>query len=790
MSNQPVIDSQARASVLSAVDRFATMLASADVDAVAGENVTLQEVKDASKCQPPGSAPGVDGLPAGVWRLVDPGEKLLQPAERTGGVFRPLLSRLFTAIARERCVPLGFLDGAVVVLFKKGDVLDISNYRPITLLNTDYKLLAKVLANRLGPALGRSIGPEQTAFLPKRLIGSNILFLQMLPGALLDQVGRSEGLPCHGAVAFLDIAKAYDTVDRGFISDVLHRVQGAKIIPWLDLLLTGTKAVAVVNGVVSAPREWKAGVRQGCPLSPLLYDVVAWDLMCYLQACPGLGLAVQGCGSVHGQQYADDTQVLLRSASPEDVRPLQLAGPMAAEAYCAGTGQAINFGKSHLLQVGAVPEHAVVPTGQLVCGFPVVDKAMSLGMEFTNEVGGQVPLAAGAPRAGVDWPALTAKVKAALGRLARLHLSTFGFAFAASAYGVSKLVYHAEFMGLPVGVLDELSRWTKRLVDRGEAPPLAGAAHEQWCLPGVHSLLLSGHPKFGGFGLLPLDAHVKARHAVWGFRLIDHLFFPQSRSSLWLGLAAGSLARRAPAGQHLGLAFISFLSQRRFSATASFYGHSLPRPLNLMLQALSALGPLRPPLAGQRPPGAWCALSPLWGNPALESLVPDSCFDYHFSELSSVPDLRTVVDLRSLNGSLDGRASGPELARAIYALPYSTRILMDGPADLLAKLGDMWRFIPGQWRKAFAMAWPATRPSPGPDVLGSVDDGVLAAVSGWGWNVPCPAGSGVVQGQICLVGGVRSVKDITAVLLAPAVADRIARHREFVLSAAAPAAWF
>ena len=80
--------------------------------------------------------------------------------------------------------PPGFNRGVISVIYKKGDPCSPANYRPITLLNTDYRLLSKVLANRLGSCLPGLIGPEQTAFLHGRHIGENAHLLQLLPHLL------------------------------------------------------------------------------------------------------------------------------------------------------------------------------------------------------------------------------------------------------------------------------------------------------------------------------------------------------------------------------------------------------------------------------------------------------------------------------------------------------------------------------------------------------------------------------------------------------------------------------
>lgn len=72
-------------------------------------------------------------------------------------------------------LPARFSEGLIVTLYKSGDRADPANYRPITLLCTDYRIYAKILSRRLGPHLASVIDPEQTAFVPGRRIGENIL---------------------------------------------------------------------------------------------------------------------------------------------------------------------------------------------------------------------------------------------------------------------------------------------------------------------------------------------------------------------------------------------------------------------------------------------------------------------------------------------------------------------------------------------------------------------------------------------------------------------------------------
>ena len=234
--------------------------------------ITEEEVRKAMKGTKARSSPGPDGIPPVLWRWCK------EPLAK-------VLAHLYTAIGHTGTAPTGFPKGAVIALYKgKGDAALLVHYRPITLLNTDYRLLAKVLATRWGPVLGAAIGREQTAFLPGRLIGENIMFLQLLPAAL--RVQASSQRSDKAAAVFLDFKKAYDTVDRGFLLAVMEKMgagatsaagaqEATGMTRWAQILLSDTQAVAVINGHRQLQHGLELGDLCGFPNSePRLYAVV------------------------------------------------------------------------------------------------------------------------------------------------------------------------------------------------------------------------------------------------------------------------------------------------------------------------------------------------------------------------------------------------------------------------------------------------------------------------------------------------------------------------------------
>jgi hypothetical protein len=212
------------------------------------------EVTKAFNSSHQGQAEGVDGIPLCLYR-------------HFYNDFVPLLSRLFTAIRTSSTFPEGSTEGIITSLYKRVPRRLLKSYRHITLINSDYRLLARCLASQLGTAIGDVIDPMQTAFLKGRKIGDNITLLQLI--STVVQCITSEGLRSHAVVAFLDFFKAYDTVNRNFLLSVMESMGvGDSFLAWTRLFLYPSPTRAMVNGFVSSPLNFEGGVRQGCPLSP------------------------------------------------------------------------------------------------------------------------------------------------------------------------------------------------------------------------------------------------------------------------------------------------------------------------------------------------------------------------------------------------------------------------------------------------------------------------------------------------------------------------------------------
>ena len=151
-----------------------------------------------------------------------------------------------------------------LVYKKRGNIKDLKNWRPISLLNTDYKICSKAITLRLSKVLDAIIDPDQTCSIPGCAISSNIATLR-------DTLDYIEVTNETGILLNLDQEKAFDRVDRAFLTVLLKRFGfGPDFCKWISTFYFGANMHIILNGWLTASIPLLRGVRQGDPLSPLL----------------------------------------------------------------------------------------------------------------------------------------------------------------------------------------------------------------------------------------------------------------------------------------------------------------------------------------------------------------------------------------------------------------------------------------------------------------------------------------------------------------------------------------
>jgi hypothetical protein len=236
------------------------------------------------------------------------------------------------------------LNATNIVLAPKIDTPQtMKDLRSISLCNVLYKVISKVLAIRLRPLINKWISPEQAAFVHSRSITGNALTaFETLHHMRCKRKGKI------GEVALkLDISKAFDSVSWSYLEAILTKMGfHAKWISWMMMCITSVEYHVILNGDRIGPITPQRGLRQGCPLSPYLYNLCAEGLSSIIKN-------YELHGKLHGSRvcrtaprvshllFVDDSFLFCNATILETQSLKEILSY-----YELASGQGINYGKS------------------------------------------------------------------------------------------------------------------------------------------------------------------------------------------------------------------------------------------------------------------------------------------------------------------------------------------------------------------------------------------------------------------------------------------------------------
>ncbi|XP_033143345.1 uncharacterized protein LOC103862289 [Brassica rapa] len=217
------------------------------------EDVSEEEIRKVLFAMPSNKSLGPDGYPCEFFKTS-----------------WPIIAQDFTvavqSVFRFGFMPKGINSTILALVPKRIDSMEMRDYRPIACCNVLYKVISKLLANRLKVLLPRIISAHQSAFVQGRLLMENVL----LATELVKEYHKEDISP--RCLMKIDISKAFDSVQWSFVLKSLEAIGvPRKFIHWINLCISSPSFSVQVNGELAGYFQSTRGLRQGCSLSPYLF---------------------------------------------------------------------------------------------------------------------------------------------------------------------------------------------------------------------------------------------------------------------------------------------------------------------------------------------------------------------------------------------------------------------------------------------------------------------------------------------------------------------------------------
>ena len=465
-----------------------------------------EHVREALLLAKNGSATGLDGLPYELWKHLDSMNEGTQNKESEGFDITDTLAQVFQDIQEHGVDSRSdFALGWMCPIYKKKDKREISNYWPITLLNTDYKLLTKALAIQLMKHVPTLVHPNQAGFIPKRSIFDHTHLAKSI-------ISYAKAMDIDGAIVALDQEKAYDKIRHEYLWETMKEFNLPQpFTNTVKALYSHAYTHVAINGELSSPFQVTRGVRQGDPLSCALFDLAIEPLACKLRNNDNIsGITIPGLEEkILINMFADDTTLYLSKEDRfDDIEDL-------LEGWCEISGAKFNIGKTEIIPIGTPAHREEIATSWKIhpsdCSplAPQIriaedkDAIRLLGAWIGNHVDNLTP-----------WEPIIDLTKKDLERWSKIHPTLYGKRLIAQTIVGGRTQYLAKVQGMPLKTVCALQKVIQEFIWDGERTPRIA--------PSTLELPLEE----GGLNLLNIKSRNEAIEIMW---LKSYLNFSPTR---------------------------------------------------------------------------------------------------------------------------------------------------------------------------------------------------------------------------------------------------------------------
>eukprot|EP00253_Pinus_taeda_P010417 PITA_10417 len=451
--------------------------------------VSKEEVEAAMKIMAKDKSPGPDGWTIELFlfffdvigsEITD----VIEESRMKGEVYRPFNATFIALIP------------------KKEDPGIFEDFRPISLCNCIYKIIAKVIAIRIFPFLSKNISSEQFGFLDGRQIHEAI-------GVAQEVIHSVRQKKKKGAVLKIDLSKAFDRVSWLYLRMMLtHLGFNYTFTSWIMGCISSVSFAVLINGSASTFFNSQRGLRQGCPLSPLLFLLVAEGLSRLIHKArregkvKGIEVAINLF--ISHLLFVDDILIFTNGSSNEIKEYKSIF-----DLFLIATGMEINTRKSQICVADLARRE--IDSISNIFTFPI----QPLDTPFKYLGFWLKPVA----YKKEDWHWLTAKIEARINHWSFRWLSRAGRLTLLKSVLLAIPVYWAALTWVPKSVLEKIRKICCRFL-------WAGMAKDSPSLPWVAWDKIARPKEWGGWGIKRLPEFSMSLAAKSRWRLI-------TRENLW-----------------------------------------------------------------------------------------------------------------------------------------------------------------------------------------------------------------------------------------------------------------